>query len=82
MKIGKAVALRATQLMIKNNMNAYQVAVKSMIPHSTLFNILNELHQDIKLSTLYRLAFAFDMDILEFMNDDVFKNVDILKELA
>ncbi len=82
MTIVKAVALRTTQLMIKKDMNAYKVAIKAMIPHSTLFNILNELHKDINLSTIYRLAYAFNMDILEFLNDDVFKKVDIIKELA
>lgn len=82
MNINKAVAMRVSQLALEKNMSPYALEQKAMIPHSTLFNILAENHADVRFSTIYRLAFAFDMDILEFLNDDVFKNVDILKELG
>lgn len=78
----KAIALRTTKLMLERNMTAYAVCNKSYIPFSTMFNILNEKHTDCNLTIIYKLAFAFDMDILEFLDDEVFKKVDILKELV
>ena len=81
MTINKAIAMRCTKLMLEKNMTAYKICKKSLIPYSTLSNILLEKHTDSKVSTLYRLAFAFDMTLRDFLNDKVFDDVDILKDL-
>lgn len=79
MTINKAVAMRVSKLLIKNNMTPYRLAVNSGIQHSTLQNILEEKYTDVKMSTIYKLARGFNMTIIEFINDDLFKetNLDI-----
>lgn len=77
----KAVAMRTTKLMLERKMTAYAICTKATIPFSTLSNILNEQHTDCNLTIIYKLAYAFDMDILQFLDDEVFKKVDILKDL-
>mgnify|MGYP004461778903 CR=1 FL=1 len=77
----QAVALRTLELLRKNKMTAYQLENKALIPHSTLSNILNGKHKDVQLEVIYKLAFGFDMSYLEFLDSEVFRSVDILKEL-
>ena len=81
MTINKAIAMRCTKLMLEKKLTAYKVCKKSLIPYSTLSNILLERHEDSKVSTLYRLAYAVDMSLREFLDDKVFDDVDILKDL-
>ena len=75
MTINQAIAIRCSNLMIEKNMTAYKVCKKSLIPFSTLSNILLGKNEDSKVSTLYKLAFAFDMSLTEFLDDKVFDDV-------
>lgn len=81
MKTSRAVALRVNNLLIKNNMSAYKLSQASFIAPSTLSNILNEENKSINLSTIYKLAYGFGMTIVEFFDDEIFKDEDIIKEL-
>ena len=80
MTINKAIAMRCTKLMLEKKMTAYKVCKKSLIPFSTLPNILLGKNEDSKVSTLYKLAFAFDMSLTEFLDDKVFDDVMFLSD--
>ena len=76
MKLQRAVALRISNLLIKNNMTRYALCKKIVMPEQTLKNIIDERNKDIKLSTVAKIAEGFNMSIEEFFKDSLFdKNV-------
>lgn len=79
MKIQKAVALRVSNLLIKNNMSQYSLAKKMCTDQSTIKHIIHEEYKSIRFDTLVKIADAFNLTIQEFLNDDLFNrdNLDI-----
>lgn len=72
MKLQRAVALRITNLLIKNNLSRYALCKKVIIPEQTLKNIIDERNRDIKLSTVAKIAEGFDLSLEEFFKDNLF----------
>ena len=72
MKLQRAVALRVTNLLIKNNMTRYALCKKIVLPEQTLKNIIDERNNDIKLSTIAKIADGFGLTIEEFFHDSLF----------
>ena len=72
MKLQRAVALRVSNLLIKNNMSRYALCKKVVMPEQTLKNIIDERNKDIQLSTIAKIADGFDMSIEEFFRDSLF----------
>ena len=79
MKSQKAVALRISNLLIKNNITQYELSKRMLTDQSTIKHIIHEEYKSIKFDTLVKIADAFDMTVQEFLNDDLFKreNLDI-----
>ena len=76
----KAVALRVSALLIKNNMSQYALSLKSGLTKQAIANIMNEKYTTIKLDTIIKLADAFNMTFQEFFDDKVFQrtNLDVV----
>ena len=72
MKLQRAVALRISNLLIKNNMSRYALCKKIVMPEQTLKNIIDERNKDIKLSTIAKIAEGFNLSIEEFFKDSLF----------
>ena len=72
MKLQRAVALRITNLLIKHNMTRYALCKKIVLPEQTLKNIIDERNQDIKLSTIAKIADGFGLSIEQFFQDTLF----------
>lgn len=79
MKIQRAVALRVSNLLIKENISQYELSKRMLTDRSTIKHIIHEEYNSIKFETMVKIADAFDMTIQEFLNDDLFKreNLDI-----
>lgn len=79
MKLQKAVALRMTNLLIKNNMTPYALSIKSDLTKQAIANIINEKYDSIKFDTVIKIADGFNMTLKEFIDDDIFKreNIDL-----
>lgn len=79
MKIQRAVALRISNLLIKNNMNQYQLSKRMLTDQSTIKHIIHEEYKSIKFDTLIKIADGFEMTVQEFLNDDLFarENLDV-----
>ena len=79
MNICKAVGLRISNLLVKNNMTLYRLEQKSGILHGTMMCIMNERNKNITLKTIMQLAQGFDMTLIEFLDDKLFttENIDI-----
>lgn len=72
MKLQRAVALRISNLLIKNNMSRYALYKKIVMPEQTLKNIIDERNKDIQLSTVAKLAEGFGLSLEEFFSDSLF----------
>ena len=72
MKLQRAVALRISDLLIKNNMTRYKLCQKIVMPEQTLKNIIDERNKDIQLSTVAKIADGFGLSIEEFFADSLF----------
>ena len=80
MKFKRAVALRISNLMIKNKIpSQYALCKKACITESTLRNIINENHESVNVITLIRICDGLGVSIQEFFDDDLFArdNLDI-----
>lgn len=73
MKIQRAVALRVSNLLIKNNITQYELSKRMLTDQSTIKHIIHEEYNSIKFETLLKIADAFGITIQEFLNDDLFK---------
>lgn len=72
MRLQRAVALRISDLLIKNNMTRYRFCQKIIMPEQTLKNIIDERNKDIQLSTVAKIADGFGLSIQEFFADSLF----------
>lgn len=72
MKLQRAVALRISDLLIKNNLTRYKLCQKILMPEQTLKNIIDERNKDIQLSTVAKIADGFGLSIEEFFADSLF----------
>lgn len=73
MNLQRVVALRISDLLIKNNMTRYALCKKIVIPEQTLKNIIDEKYKNVKLCTIAKIADGFNLSIEEFFKDDLFK---------
>ena len=72
MNINKAVALRISELLAKNNMTQYKIAISSGLSHSGISSIMNEHNKTVDLSTVALLAQGFGISIIEFLDSPYF----------
>lgn len=72
MGLQRAVALRISDLLIKNNMTRYRLCQKIIMPEQTLKNIIDERNKDIQLSTVAKIADRFGLSIQDFFADSLF----------
>lgn len=75
----RAVALRISNLLVKNNLTQYALCQKIAMPEETLRSIINERYKTVKLDTIILICDGFNMTIQDFFNDDIFKreNLDV-----
>lgn len=72
MNVNKAVALRISELLIKNKMTQYRLEVNSGLSHSRLGCILREKNKTVTLSTVMLLAQGFNITLIEFLDSPYF----------
>ena len=79
MKLQRAVALRISNLLIKQNMTRYALCKKICMSEQTLKHIIDERNKDIKLSTITQIADGFELSLEDFFADTLFdkNNLDV-----
>ena len=80
MELNRAIALRISNLMIKNKIKSqYELCKKAGLTESTLRNILNESYKGTNILTLIKICDGLNVSIQEFLDDDLFKrdNLDV-----
>lgn len=77
MKTQKAVALRVSNLLVKNKMTQYALCKKIAMSEGTLRSIINERYNTVKVDTIILICDGLGITIQEFFDDDLFKRDNI-----
>lgn len=72
MKIQKAVVLRISNLLIKNNLTRYALCKRIAMPEETLRSIIEERYKTVKLDTIILICDGLGITFQESF-DDLFK---------
>ena len=70
MKLSHTVGKRIQELLFKNNMTQYRLVKLTCLNEKTISDLIHGKTNDIKLSTIFLIAKAFNMTLTEFFNDE------------
>ena len=76
MDLQQAVKYRILKLCQKQNISINGLAMLSGMPQSTVNSLIDGSSQNPKLLTILRLCLGLNMELKEFFDDPVFKNLD------
>ncbi|MCK9478145.1 MAG: helix-turn-helix transcriptional regulator [Firmicutes bacterium] len=76
MGIKKAILIRLNQLCTERNLKLNALANLSGITSSTIYSIFDKNRKDMGVIVLKKLCDGLGISIIEFFDDDVFKNLD------
>lgn len=74
MTVNFAVAKRISKLLKEKGMSQYRLEQESGIQHGSMQCIMNCRNKTVTLSTVLMLAKGFDMTLLEFLDDEIFRS--------
>lgn len=77
MTVNDAVAKRISKLLKERGLSQYKLEKASGLQHGSMQCIMNGRNQTVTLTTVYMLARGFNISLLEFLDDEVFRSVDI-----
>lgn len=75
MTLESAIRERIKELANKNNITINRVSTLAGITHTTLLAFMNNETHDPRISTLLHICEAFNIELKEFFNSPIFKNV-------
>lgn len=76
MDLQQAIKYRILKLCQKQDITINGLAMLSGMPQSTVNSLIDGSSQNPKLLTILRLCLGLDMELKEFFDDPVFKNLD------
>lgn len=74
MTVNDAVAKRINALLIERKITQYRLEQESGIQHGSMQCIMNGRNKTVTLSTVMMLARGFNMSLIDFLDDDVFRS--------
>ena len=77
MKLIDAVATKLIKIKRERDLTQYKLSVLTGVPQSTISTIIKRQTTTIKLSTIYEICSGLGIELVDFFNDDVFKNENI-----
>ena len=77
MTMGEAVAKRIDEYLYARQWSLYRLSRESYLPLSTLKNLYNGHTKSPSLTVIFKIAEAFGVTPLEFLDCDVFKSEDL-----
>lgn len=79
MTVCEAVSIRIKKLLNEKNISLYRLEEKSGIFHGSMMCIVKCRNKNVTLKTVMQISKGFDISVVEFLNDDIFKdeNLDI-----
>lgn len=76
MDLQQAVKYRILKLCRERNITINKLAMLSGMNQSTVNSLIDGTSQNPKLLTILRICLGLDMELKEFFNDSVFKDLD------
>lgn len=77
MTVSNAVAKKIKQLCIKQNLSINKLSIMSGLTQSTLQSIISGKSRNPTILTIARICDSLNIEISEFFDDELFKNLDI-----
>ena len=75
MTLENAIRKRIIELAEEKNITINMVSTLAGLTHTTLLSFMNNETHDPRISTLLHICEAFDIELREFFNSPIFKNV-------
>lgn len=75
MKLEEAIRIRINELANRNNITINKVSTLAGLTHTTLLSFMKNETHDPRISTLLHICEAFDIELKEFFNASIFKDV-------
>ena len=76
MTLSEAMRKRIKKLLRQNDMNIWALCKQTGIPASTLSYFMSGKRELINLKTLLHVCEGFEMELKEFFDDPIFKDVE------
>lgn len=76
MKVAEAVSIRLLNICKDRNITVNKLASISCLTQSTVANVVNKQTKNPKLLTIIRICEGLNIDLSEFFDDKLFKNLD------
>ena len=77
MTVNDAVAKRISDLLKEKGISQDRLEQESGIQHGSMQCIMNGRNKTVTLSTVILLAKGFNMTLTEFLDDEIFQNLEI-----
>lgn len=77
MTVNDAVAKRIAKLLQDKRMSQYRLEQNSGIQHGSMDCIMKGRNKTVNLSTVMSLAKGFDISLLDFLDDEVFRSEEL-----
>lgn len=77
MTVNDAVDKRISDLLREKGITQYRLEQKSGIQHGSMECIRKGRNKTVTLSTVMMLARGFDMSLIEFLDDEIFRSEDL-----
>lgn len=75
MQLSNAIRQRILDLCKIKNLNLAQLSKTSNVSYSTLISFMIEQTKTLTLNTLFNLCCGFGIDLVDFFDDELFKEV-------
>lgn len=75
MTLEQAIRKRIIELAEEKNITINMVSTLAGLTHTTLLSFMNNETHDPRISTLLHICEAFNIELKEFFNSPIFKNV-------
>ena len=77
MTVNDAVAKRVMGLLRERGISQYRLEQETGIQHGSMQCIMNGRNKTVTLSTVMLLAKGFNMTLIEFLDDEIFRSEDL-----
>ena len=77
MKIKEAVVIRFQQICKERSMKFNNLATTSGVTASTVYSMMDTSRKDLSISTIKKLCDGLEIDIWDFFDAEVFRNLEL-----
>lgn len=77
MTVNDAVAMRISKLLREKKITQYRLEQESGIQHGSMQCIMNGRNRTVTLSTVMMIAKGFNISLIEFLDDEIFRSEDL-----